>query len=200
MNKEQKVGAATGKLRSFIIEPFVPHQDNEEAYVCIYSHRHADTILFYHQGGVDIGDVDSKAVKLDVPIGESVDEETIKDKLLGEVAAAKRQTVARFIFHLYKLYVDLYFTYLEINPLVVTDSEIYILDLAAKLDATADFICKPMWGEIDYPPPFGRDAFPGEFWRGSGCGWQHCGFDKSYVKFNMNRGSRFVGCSILIEA
>lgn len=70
--------------------------------------------------------------------------------------------VAKFIFNLYKLYVDLYFTYLEINPLVVTESEIYILDLAAKLDATADFICKPQWGEIDYPPPFGRDALPGK--------------------------------------
>lgn len=69
--------------------------------------------------------------------------------------------VSKFVFNLYKLYVDLYFTYLEINPLVVTDSEIYILDLAAKLDTTADFICKPQWGEIDYPPPFGRDALPG---------------------------------------
>lgn len=57
---------------------------------------------------------------------------------------------------------DLYFTYLEINPLVVTDTEIYILDLAAKLDATADFLCRPLWGEIDYPPPFGRDAYPEE--------------------------------------
>lgn len=77
MNKQQKVGAATGTLRNFIIEPFVPHKDEEEMYVCIYSHRHADTILFYHQGGVDIGDVDSKAVKLDIPIGENTDMATI---------------------------------------------------------------------------------------------------------------------------
>lgn len=32
----------------------------EEAYVCIYSHWYADTILFHHQGGVDIGDVNAK--------------------------------------------------------------------------------------------------------------------------------------------
>lgn len=60
------------------------------------------------------------------------------------------------------MYVNLYFTYLEINPLVVTDSAIYILDLAAKIDSTADFICRSAWGEIEYPPPFGRDAFPEE--------------------------------------
>jgi succinyl-CoA synthetase beta subunit len=29
-------------------------------YICIYSHRHGDTILFHHKGGVDIGDVDAK--------------------------------------------------------------------------------------------------------------------------------------------
>ncbi|CAH2000171.1 unnamed protein product [Acanthoscelides obtectus] len=162
MNKDQKIGAATGKLRNFIIEPFVPHKDNEENYVCIYSHRHADTILFYHQGGVDVGDVDSKALKLDVPVGQETDEATIKKTLLGEVPAAKKDMIAKFVYNLYKLYVDLYFTYLEINPLVVTDKEIYILDLAAKLDATADFICRPQWGEIDYPPPFGRDALPEE--------------------------------------
>lgn len=72
------------------------------------------------------------------------------------------RVIAEFIESLYKLYVNLYFTYMEINPLVVTDTAIYILDLAAKLDTTADFICRPDWGEIDYPPPFGRDAYPEE--------------------------------------
>lgn len=70
--------------------------------------------------------------------------------------------IANFISALYKMYVDLYFTYLEINPLVVTDNTIYILDLAAKLDSTADFICRKMWGDVFYPPPFGRDAYPEE--------------------------------------
>lgn len=81
--------------------------------------------------------------------------------LLANVPPKKKEMLGKFISNLYKLFVDLYFTYLEINPLVVTDSKIYILDLAAKLDSTADFICKPQWGEIDYPPPFGRDALPG---------------------------------------
>lgn len=44
----------------------------------------------------------------------------------------------------------------------MTEDFIYTLDLAAKLDSTADFICRQAWGEIDYPPPFGRDAYPEE--------------------------------------
>uniref|UniRef100_A0A1L8E0T3 ATP-citrate synthase n=1 Tax=Nyssomyia neivai TaxID=330878 RepID=A0A1L8E0T3_9DIPT len=162
MGKEQKVGATVGTLRNFIIEPFLPHKDDQEAYVCIYSHRAADTILFHHQGGVDIGDVDAKALKLDIPVGQTITADEIERVLLKEVAATKKKFVANFVYNLYQLYVDLYFTYLEINPLVVTDQQIYVLDLAAKLDSTADFICRQKWGEIDYPPPFGRDAYPEE--------------------------------------
>ncbi|KAH0546822.1 ATP-citrate synthase [Cotesia glomerata] len=163
INKEQKVEKATGKLKTFIIEPFVPHKPEEEAYVCIYSHRSADTILFHHEGGVDVGDVDAKALKLDVPVGQELpDQDTLINKLLVNVPEAKKKMIAEFIDALYNIYVNLYFTYMEINPLVVTDDTIYILDLAAKLDTTADFICRPDWGEINYPPPFGRDAYPEE--------------------------------------
>ncbi|XP_049953554.1 ATP-citrate synthase [Schistocerca serialis cubense] len=159
---DQVIGKATGKLRTFIIEPFIPHKPEEEVYVCIYSHRYSDTILFHHEGGVDIGDVDAKALKLDIPVNEEVSLDDIKRTLLTNVNQQKKELIAQFIVSLYKLYVELYFTYLEINPLVVTEKSIYILDLAAKLDATADYICRAKWGEIDYPPPFGRDAFPEE--------------------------------------
>jgi hypothetical protein len=46
---------------------------------------------------------------------------------------------------------DLHFAYLEINPLICLDAtpssppQIHYLDMAAKLDQTADFICGPKW-------------------------------------------------------
>lgn len=163
MGKDQVIGKATGKLRRFIIEPFLPHKQEEEAYVCIYSTREMDTILFHHEGGVDIGDVDSKATKLEVMVEEKMEvtADTVKTKLLQKMAGDK-DLVAKFIAALYKQYVALHFTYLEVNPLVVTQGKVWVLDLAAKLDATADFVCRSKWGEVDYPPPFGRDAFPEE--------------------------------------
>ena len=57
-----------------------------------------------------------------------------------------------FIAKLFETYMDLHFTYLEVNPLVVTDSQIFILDLASKIDQTADYLCKNKWvGEIEFP-------------------------------------------------
>lgn len=36
----------------------------------------------------------------------------------------------------------------------------FVLDLAAKLDQCAEYLCKAAWGEVDYPAPFGREAYP----------------------------------------
>lgn len=163
IGKDQKIGNTIGKLKNFIIEPFLPHTDEDEMYVCIYSHRTADTILFHHQGGVDIGDVDKKALQLNIPVNKDINIDEVKSALLTNVLdSAKKQRLANFIVGLYRTFVDLYFTYLEINPIVVTRESIFILDLAAKLDSTADFICRPKWGDVEYPPPFGRDAYPEE--------------------------------------
>lgn len=43
---------------------------------------------------------------------------------------------------------------------VVTQDGVYILDMAAKIDATADYLCKAKWGDVEFPPPFGREAYP----------------------------------------
>jgi ATP citrate (pro-S)-lyase len=54
---------------------------------------------------------------------------------------------------------ELQFTYLEINPLVVTTQAVHVLDLASRLDQTAEYLCASKWGRIEFPPPFGRDAY-----------------------------------------
>ncbi len=64
------VGKGTvGQLTHFIIEPMTPHKDSDECYLAITSNKDGDTILFYHEGGVNVGDVDAKAARLEVPIG-----------------------------------------------------------------------------------------------------------------------------------
>uniref|UniRef100_A0A3P9LEU5 ATP-citrate synthase n=1 Tax=Oryzias latipes TaxID=8090 RepID=A0A3P9LEU5_ORYLA len=160
--KDTTVGRAKGVLKNFLIEPFVPHKQEEEFYVCIYAVREGDIVLFHHEGGVEVGDVDAKAQKLMVAVNEKISEEQVKEQLLSHVPGDKKGVLASFIVGLFNLYEDLYFTYLEINPLVVTTDGVYVLDMAAKIDATADFICKSKWGDVEFPPPFGREAYPEE--------------------------------------
>ncbi|CAD5234806.1 unnamed protein product [Bursaphelenchus xylophilus] len=161
------VGKTTGRLSRFIVEPLCKHEDSEEFYLAIYSRREEDIILFYEQGGVDVGDIDAKARKLVVGVELNEDEQTFSDvqldALIGSnVKAADKKLLTVFIRELYNLYKRLYFTYLEINPLVLTGGKIHVLDLAAKLDETAFFLCSELWKTrsdepVEFPAPFGRD-------------------------------------------
>ena len=116
--------------------------------------------------------------------------EEFASTLLKKVPKFAHNILVDFISRLYAVYVDCQFTYLEINPLVVipneqgTSASVHFLDLAAKLDQTADFECGVKWaiarspaalgltnlatrnGEkvnidagppIEFPAPFGRE-------------------------------------------
>jgi len=156
MKKPITIGNARGILDHFIIEPYVPHDATDEHYVAIMSERKGDTILFHHEGGMDVGDIDTKAARLVVPLGEHPSPEDITRKLLGTISPQKQALIAGFIEGLFTFYADLNFTYLEINPFVMDGENIIPLDLAAKLDDTAAFVSGDKWGPIEFPSPFGR--------------------------------------------
>jgi len=161
MGKDVELEGVKGKLNCFIIEPMMAF--SAEYYICIHSLREKDEMLFYHEGGVDVGDVDAKAVRLGVPVGTKATEAQITDALLAKVPASEQPLLAKFFAALYSLYVDLAFTYLEINPIVVVEGGLVTpLDLAAKVDLTAQFDVGHMWGDLDMPAPFGRDSTPEE--------------------------------------
>ncbi|MBW2560754.1 MAG: ATPase [Deltaproteobacteria bacterium] len=156
MNKQVTVGSVTGLLDHFIVEPFVPHDEKDEYYVAITSEREGDNILFHHEGGINVGDVDAKAVKLLVPTGEMPTAQEIEKKLLGKVPKEKKTLISEFIEGLFKFYADLNYAYLEINPFIVDGRNVIPLDLAAKLDDTAAFVSGRKWEAIEFPSPFGR--------------------------------------------
>ncbi|VVB61893.1 ATP citrate lyase citrate-binding protein [uncultured archaeon] len=156
MNKPVTVGTVTGTLDHFIVEPFVPHNENDEYYLAILSQREGDQILFHRQGGINVGDIDAKAVRMSIPIGTYPSASDIEKKLLSNVPKERRELIAGFIEGMFKFYADLNYTYLEINPFVVSNNRVFPLDLAAKLDDTAEFISGKKWGGIKFPSPFGR--------------------------------------------
>jgi len=192
--KEVQVEAVKGRLTSFVIEPFLPHPQNSEYYICIHSLRDGDELLFTHEGGIDIGDIDAKGLKLKIPTNATFpSSEVVRTQLLKHVdSEAKKAALVSFLERLYAVYLELQFTYLEINPLVVLESQttgqlpsVFALDLAAKIDQTAEFECGQKWSvalsnapayrnaraeagdiktvadltgpQIEFPAPFGRE-------------------------------------------
>ena len=93
--------------------------------------------------------------------------EEIAKGLLSKVPKGVHPVLIDFISRLYAVYVDSQFTYLEINPLVVipnkdvTSADVHFLDLAAKLDQTAEFECGVKWAIARSPAALGIPVVPG---------------------------------------
>ncbi len=161
--KEKRAAAATisgvtGKLTHFLVEPFVPH--DEEYYIAIRSFRDEDVLYFSLAGGVEVEENWDKVKEIKIPVmraGLLVDPNTvcIKDQL--PLDGEKREQVGNFINALYAFYVDQGFSYLEINPFAFVENKVVPLDLVAKLDDTAAFENLDTWGRtLVFPTPFGQ--------------------------------------------
>lgn len=153
MNKKitiiQTTGKTTGVLTHFLVEQFIPHED--EYYVAITTHRDKDTIHFSMKGGVDIEEVWDTVVTLDIPILSGI--EDVEGFLPGELGNKKKK-VAEFITALYKFLVEYHFTYLELNPFTFVEDKVVPLDAVAKLDDYASYQCAEKWGKIEFPSSF----------------------------------------------
>ncbi|MBU4265727.1 MAG: ATPase [Candidatus Altiarchaeota archaeon] len=154
MNKETTVGKVTDTLTHFIIESYVPH--DKEFYVAIKSAREGDTIYFSNHGGVDIESVWDTVAEINVAITEDVDKIDIEGKLPKDTPKENKKMLADFIKGLFRFYRNLGYAYLEINPFVISGKDIVPLDLVARIDDTAVFEFMSGWGDLKFPPPFGR--------------------------------------------
>ena len=63
-----------------------------------------DQILFHHQGGINVGDIDAKAARLKVPIGTFPASADIEKQLLTNIPKERRSLIAGFIEGMFKFY------------------------------------------------------------------------------------------------
>ena len=162
MSEETEINGVKGHLTHFLVEPFVPHKPEEEYYVAMTTGEDEDIIYMSAFGGIDVEENWDKVVEVRIPITAS--DEEIK-KIISENVPAEikdKEKYADFVYRLYKLFRDLHFAYLEINPLVMVGNKIYPLDFVGKLDDTAQFVAGRKWGDIEFPAGFGRDLTPEE--------------------------------------
>lgn len=157
MGKETTVGKTTGNLTHFLVEPFTPHDEKDEWYVAIRDEREQDIIYFSMKGGIYVEENWDKVVQISVPILGDVEKADFASKLsdLGN----RRDKVVSFIKALYRFYAESGFSYLEINPFTFAkNGNIVPLDLVAKVDDTAVFDCKKLWGDLEFPKAFGTTS------------------------------------------
>ncbi|MFP4332527.1 MAG: ATP citrate lyase citrate-binding domain-containing protein [Campylobacterales bacterium] len=149
----------SGVLTHFLVEPFIPHEQDEEYYISAATGDEADFLYMSAHGGIDIEEGwDDKVVELRIEpdMKESELETHIKNAIPSDIK--DKANYGEFAVRFYKLFADMHFAYLEINPIVIKNNKIFLLDMVAKLDDTAAFLKSGEWGgEIEFPTAFGME-------------------------------------------
>ena len=114
----------------FLIEEY--HQIKNEFYISFRSDLDGDWILYFKQGGVNIGNADDKVKKF------LIDPNKLDFQIISDDFGVN---VNQVLSNLYSIYQKYHFNLMEVNPLVLTENNMIIpLDFAASLDETANFL------------------------------------------------------------
>ncbi len=147
-------------LTHFLVEPFMPHTQEEEYYISATCVGDNDMLYMSAEGGMEVEEGwDEKVTEVAFAITDT--EEQIASKIRAnvpaDVAEKDKEAYAEFAIGFFKAYRELNFAYLEINPFVLQGNKVELLDMVAKLDDTAGFMMVSEWGDVEYPTSFGME-------------------------------------------
>ncbi|MDO8503985.1 MAG: ATP citrate lyase citrate-binding domain-containing protein [bacterium] len=124
--------------RRFLIEEFVEHRPEEEKFLSLERTREGLAIYYSNKGGIDIEENQDK-IRKDILTSKNIAK-------IAEFLGLSPQTLQT----IRETFDDFYFSFLEVNPFVVKDSKVYLLDLAVEVDSTAMFFVRDLWSQEDF--------------------------------------------------
>jgi succinyl-CoA synthetase beta subunit len=143
--KRDELEAAIRKLEargfnSFLIEEFSKHEQKTERYLALQRVREGIKLWYHPEGGVDIEDATKES---------GVDEYMVNNeeeiKKVSEAISISFDTLKRLI----DIFKKEYFAFLEINPLLINEDNIQLLDLAVEVDSAGDYFVTS-WNKSDF--------------------------------------------------
>ena len=152
--------ASVDMLTHFLVEPFMPHTQEEEYYISATCVGDNDMLYMSAEGGMEVEEGwDDKVTEVAFAITDTEDEISakIRANVPADVAEGDKAQFAEFAIGFFRAYRELNFAYLEINPFVMQGNTIELLDMVAKLDDTAGFMMVEEWGDVEYPTSFGME-------------------------------------------
>ena len=155
MNSEKTLlSGVTGTLTHFLVEPFTPI--NGEYYLSLDMDADCDYLRISNAGGVEVEENWDQVVEIKIDPLEEFTSAKAKEQVASLYPAEEQEAVLKFIDEIYAHYVAGNYTYLEINPFTIVDGAAKPLDTVAKVDDTAAFESRQLWGNLDYPAAFGQ--------------------------------------------
>lgn len=144
----------------FIIEEFIPHEPTEEKYLALSRTREGIEVLYSNKGGIEIEENEDSIKHIVIPVqigiqkaGEiaSQNENARNDrqKILKQVQDDIRLN-GELLNNIILAFEKYHFSFLELNPFLIYNSQFLILDAAVEVDSAAEFFVKDAWTSSDF--------------------------------------------------
>ena len=122
----------------FIVEEMFVHDAQDDKFISLERERDGIVVTYSNLGGINIEDNKNDITRVVFSPETAID--ISKDLHLP----------SEFIQKLIQAFDTYYFSFLEINPLVVVNDKVHILDLAVEVDDAAEFFVGGIWSRKDY--------------------------------------------------
>jgi succinyl-CoA synthetase beta subunit len=126
----------------FIVEPYCAHAPGDEQYISLERVREGIRILHTKAGGVDIESQPNRVAVVTV-FSEKACIEWAHTQLLPHT----------FVQKLYEVFESAHCSFIEINPFVVRDDRVELLDAALLVDSAAESLVRGLWSMKDTVQP-----------------------------------------------
>ncbi len=123
--------------KQFYVDEILVHGTEDEYFLSFERVREGVQVFYSQQGGIYV-EQNKRAVK----------KEILTKKTCTKVARDLRVTTA-FLKKLLAVFEENYFSFFEVNPLVVKNGIPYFLDLAVEVDSAAEFFVRGSWSKTD---------------------------------------------------
>jgi ATP citrate (pro-S)-lyase len=123
----------------FLIEPFVVHESSKEHYFSLERIRTGIRVLYSPKGGIEIEESADSVIRIDCSNAKDT-------ALVFEKTGIPKQ----FLDSVFERFDSFHFSFLEINPLVIDNGNVYPLDAAVLVDSAAEQLVSGVWAEADY--------------------------------------------------
>lgn len=134
-----KINELTKKgFAQFLLEEYVPHSGTDEKFLALEQTREGILCHFSKSGGVNVEEN-----------ADQIKSFIVTPKSLGGIAkelGVKNEFIEKLLVGFEKFY----FSFLEINPFIVVDNKVILLDLAVEVDSAASFFVDKSWNEDDF--------------------------------------------------
>lgn len=161
-HQETTINGVSDRLHTFLIEPFVPHQ--EEYYLSLSTERDADVLRFSVLGWVEIEEQWESVREVRVGVLEELSDDMLPLLFVGETLKCWNvEPLKHFIKQFFQFFRKYGFSTLEVNPFVLDDhGEVQCLDMVAKVDTCEAWRQKERGHSISRVKPFGTKQHPSE--------------------------------------